>query len=206
MADQLPHLEAVLQDKLIEVADYQRPYAWGEKQLVDLWQDLDLIGSDRHYAGTLVLQQTDRIKKAQDGKDLTVYEVVDGQQRLTTCVILIEQLRRAMGQYPEVGLDEVDDVRRDLARLVRVNIGGVPVPRLRLGTDLHEFFDRSILGDGPVDKAHIVAGEERLLFAKDFYQSKIAELVSGQEPHEAVRRQLSYEPESASACASLCTT
>lgn len=108
MADQLPHLKGLLQDKLIEVADYQRPYAWGEKQLRDLWQDLDLLGTDRHYAGTLVLQRTDRVRQSQDGEDLTVYGFVDGQQRLTTCVILLEQLRRTMEKYPSEEFEELD--------------------------------------------------------------------------------------------------
>lgn len=188
MADQLPHLDAVLQDKLIEVADYQRPYAWAEKQLSDLWQDLDLIGTDRHYAGTLVLQRTDRVKQTKDGKDLTVYEVVDGQQRLTTCIILLEQLRRAMEPYLGVGFDDFDDASRDLLRLVRANIDGVLVPRLKLGTDLREFFDRSVLGAAPIDKAQLVAGEERLYFAATYFQTRITALVDGTDTNEAVRR------------------
>jgi len=32
-------LEQVLQDKLLNIGDYQRPYAWEEKQLSDLWAD-----------------------------------------------------------------------------------------------------------------------------------------------------------------------
>ena len=188
MADQLLNLEAVLQDKLIEVADYQRPYAWGEKQLQDLWQDLDLIGTDRHYAGTLVLQQTDRGKRTQDGKDLTVYEVVDGQQRLTTCIILLEQLARAMEAYTGLGFDDFDDARRDVARLVRVNVGGVATARLRLGIDLRDFFERSILGASPVDKSEIVAGEQRLLLASNFFRESISALLEGSAADEAVRR------------------
>ena len=190
MADQLPHLKGLLQDKLIEVADYQRPYAWGEKQLRDLWQDLDVLGTDRHYAGTLVLQRTDRVRQSQDGEDLTVYEVVDGQQRLTTCVILLEQLRRTMEKYPSGEFEEldVDGARRDLARLVRVNIGGVSCPRLRLGDDLNEFFDKSVLGKEATDKDRLVAGEQRLLAAAAFFKGEIDNLIEGTSETEAVRR------------------
>lgn len=49
-------LAQILQDKLLNVAAYQRPYAWDEKQLADLWADLDLLGTLPHYTGTLVLQ------------------------------------------------------------------------------------------------------------------------------------------------------
>jgi len=190
VADQLPHLKGLLQDKLIEVADYQRPYAWGDKQLRDLWQDLDLLGADHHYAGTLVLQRTDRVLQSQDGEDLTVYEVVDGQQRLTTCVILLEQLRRTMGKYPSGNFEDldIDGARRDLARLVRVNIGGVSRPRLRLGADLNEFFDKSVLGTEATDKDRLVAGEQRLFAAAAFFQDEIDILIDGAGETEAVRR------------------
>ncbi len=50
-------LPAVVRDRLLVIADYQRPYAWELKQLNDLWEDLDLLGPNRtHYAGTLVLR------------------------------------------------------------------------------------------------------------------------------------------------------
>lgn len=190
MADQLPHLKGLLQDKLIEVADYQRPYAWGEKQLRDLWQDLDLLGTDRHYAGTLVLQRTDRVRHSQDGADLTVYEVVDGQQRLTTCIILLEQLRRRMDECPGGALEDldIDGARRDIAQLLRVNIGGVSRSRLRLGTDLDEFFDKSVLGQEATDKDRLVAGEQRLLAAAVFFRTEISNLIEGTSEAEAARR------------------
>ena len=50
-------LPAVINERLLEVPDYQRPYAWRRKQLEDLWEDLDLLGpKGSHYAGTLVLR------------------------------------------------------------------------------------------------------------------------------------------------------
>src|ERR1700676_819596 len=50
------HLPAVVNERLLEVPDYQRPYAWRKKQLEDLWEDLDLLGPrGGHYAGTLML-------------------------------------------------------------------------------------------------------------------------------------------------------
>lgn len=41
-------LPQVVSDRLLIVADYQRPYAWGEKQWHDLWEDLDLLGALRN--------------------------------------------------------------------------------------------------------------------------------------------------------------
>lgn len=190
MAEQLPHLDGVLQDKLIEVADYQRPYAWTEKQLRDLWQDLDLMGLDHHYSGTLVLQRTDSVVTSHDGKDLTRYEVVDGQQRLTTCIILLDQLQRAMQALAHHDLDDLDldGAQQDLKRLIKVNIGGVSTPRLKLGTDFNDFFADSILGDQPVVKNQLSAGERRLQAAAQFFRDQIVLLLEGVDEAEGARR------------------
>jgi len=51
-------LPQVVNDRLLEVPDYQRPYAWALKQLGNLWEDIDLLDpTGRHYAGTLVLRE-----------------------------------------------------------------------------------------------------------------------------------------------------
>lgn len=64
---------------------YQRPYAWEDKEIVQLIDDIDDIGtSENYYIGSLIVS---RVK----GKKET-YEVVDGQQRLTTLFLLLQYL------------------------------------------------------------------------------------------------------------------
>jgi len=56
---------------------YQRNYAWGEMQIEQLIEDI--LGSSKDYfLGNLIVNQ----------KDNHVYEVIDGQQRLTTLFLL----------------------------------------------------------------------------------------------------------------------
>lgn len=66
---------------------YQRNFAWGEKQITQLIQDIyDNYKSDkisRYYIGSLVV-----LLRNNDGK----YEVIDGQQRLTTISLLCKAL------------------------------------------------------------------------------------------------------------------
>ena len=41
--------------RMFRVPEYQRPFAWERQQLLDLWNDLDLLGPDStegHFAGT----------------------------------------------------------------------------------------------------------------------------------------------------------
>ncbi len=132
MADRLQNLAVVLGDNRIEVTDYQRPYAWEEKQLRDLWDDLDLLGTDHHYAGTLVLNEMNKLLTTQEGEDVSTFEVGDGQQRLATCLILIDRMRRAMTGSPARGVSGIDGALSDLRRLLHVTIGGTRRTRLSL--------------------------------------------------------------------------
>ena len=64
---------------------YQRNYAWSEIQIVQLIEDIEssIDGSNKNYfLGNLIVNQTDN----------NVYEVIDGQQRLTTLYLLEKYL------------------------------------------------------------------------------------------------------------------
>jgi len=93
------------------IPPYQRGYSWGEQQVGDLLQDLDYAFSERettedftHYFGTIVL--LDKGTKSTGGKNFDSFEVIDGQQRLTTISILISQLNKQLDSIPEKQLDE----------------------------------------------------------------------------------------------------
>ena len=61
---------------------YQRGYAWEEKHIVQLLEDIMDVSTDGHYyIGTLV------VYPREDG-----FEVIDGQQRLTTLFLLLKYL------------------------------------------------------------------------------------------------------------------
>ena len=97
-------LPGLFANKCFRIPNYQRGYAWGESQLNDLWDDLMDIqkngGSYRpHYTGAITLQQIDSSTLTPAEKKLSTsgmeyYNVVDGQQRLTTLVILLNTLAK----------------------------------------------------------------------------------------------------------------
>ena len=70
---------------------YQRNFAWGESEVKQLVQDIvdfSAAHPDKNYfIGTLVV-----FERYEDGK--TIYETIDGQQRLTTLNILFAVLHR----------------------------------------------------------------------------------------------------------------
>lgn len=174
-------LPAVINERLLEIPDYQRPYAWREKQLADLWEDLDLLGpSGSHYAGTLVLRdvlQLDGQPKtsiADDGATLRHCEVVDGQQRLTTCLLLLDRIRRRLECLAEAGVE----LAAGIANRIRTtySIDRAHVPRLRLGAGLNPYWVDISLGDQHFVGAALIAGQERLRDAAIFFDAKLAAL------------------------------
>ncbi len=67
------------------IPDFQRNYAWGESQLEQFWIDVTAVAEGKfpdHFLGPIVLLNSDNRKP-----------VIDGQQRLTTLVILAGVIR-----------------------------------------------------------------------------------------------------------------
>ncbi|EQL54011.1 hypothetical protein N404_03905 [Helicobacter pylori FD506] len=85
------HLEDILKDKLYyQIPIYQRPYQWTEENCEKLLDDLFFNYEDDresdYFCGSLVL-----IAISEDSKAKT-YDVVDGQQRLSTFILLAKVL------------------------------------------------------------------------------------------------------------------
>jgi len=72
---------------------YQRNYDWGEKQVLQLIEDIADYANDsaksnhKYYLGTIVVYPRTEGSK-------TYYETVDGQQRLMTLTILLNVLKQ----------------------------------------------------------------------------------------------------------------
>lgn len=69
---------------------YQRAYAWGEDQILTLLRDVadyQRKRAESYYIGSLVTHA-----RWSPGEETLVYEVVDGQQRLTTIFIILAAL------------------------------------------------------------------------------------------------------------------
>ena len=79
----------VFKDRFFKIPDYQRGYSWEvDPQLLDLRKDIENIYSKnyKHFTGTIVAAKI-------NGSENHL-EIVDGQQRLTTLVILLKEIYR----------------------------------------------------------------------------------------------------------------
>jgi uncharacterized protein with ParB-like and HNH nuclease domain len=86
-------LSNILEGKLFRIPDYQRGYAWERQQWDDFIEDIDTLIDDKiisHYTGTIVIYQPNtKPTDTYGNKRLEVVDVVDGQQRLTTCSLYL---------------------------------------------------------------------------------------------------------------------
>ncbi|WQW46818.1 DUF262 domain-containing HNH endonuclease family protein [Helicobacter pylori] len=84
-------LDGVVEKGMFEIPSYQRGYAWQERQLKDFWNDLEHVsklGDKFHYMHSLTLRKSD-----DDFGDID-FEIIDGQQRLATSLILLGLLAK----------------------------------------------------------------------------------------------------------------
>lgn len=74
-------------DTVFTIPEYQRAYSWGIENCDKLWQDInDFVESDskdRYFFGTIIINCQD---------DDTKYGLIDGQQRTTTFLLLLNAL------------------------------------------------------------------------------------------------------------------
>lgn len=85
-------------DSLYKIPQYQRPYKWEDEQIDKLWDDVyDAFESDEsnYFLGSIVTAKP-------RGGDSGYLDVVDGQQRLTTLMILFCVVRDL---YPNINKD-----------------------------------------------------------------------------------------------------
>jgi uncharacterized protein with ParB-like and HNH nuclease domain len=88
--DNVLSLEELFSGKAFRVPDYQRGYAWETPQWDDFLEDLEYLSPGKHhYTGTVILHQQAKNLRDEEGKTHSLFDIVDGQQRLTTVVILL---------------------------------------------------------------------------------------------------------------------
>ncbi|WP_213949462.1 DUF262 domain-containing protein [Luteibacter sp. dw_328] len=89
-------LAQLLQGRLFRIPDYQRPYAWRKQQRDELFSDIEEVQEtdQDHFMATVVALVKDRRKIVAD--EYTAVDLVDGQQRITTLIVLLKAVEQAL--------------------------------------------------------------------------------------------------------------
>ena len=132
------NIRDLLRDKFFEIPIYQRPLSWTEdnfQKLVDDIKDAIDSGEESYFLGAIILKRKD---------DIT-YEIVDGQQRLTSLLILLAVFRDYLNEYKlhRWLIDEGDEY------------AGIPArERIKVWKDFHNMFLEYIYA--PAGRQYIV--------------------------------------------------
>lgn len=141
--------ELITQRKLFAVPLHQRNYSWGEEQVEQFLSDIKAAfnaSTMDYFIGLMVLQ----------GPQNGVWEVLDGQQRLTTVTTIYSAIRNWLKER-----NFSDDANQIEAEYLGVRqLGGQFSPRVRLNSLNHDVFERHVIRSSPTvelqqEKFHI---------------------------------------------------
>lgn len=172
-------LSALFSNKFFRIPDYQRGYAWGEMQLNDLWEDIEDIkgvnGTYRpHFTGTISLQkiemsQLSRSEQALVRDGYEFYNIVDGQQRLTTVSILLFEVIKMLPKTRQKELIAQYLYKNQKPRIYRFSYSGT-------NNNNNLFLKKEIFEDSNVGSARPNVYTNNLKKAKVFFQERIKTL------------------------------
>jgi len=153
------------------IPTYQRKYSWTDNERKALWQDIEESIEDNmnHFVGTLSFKENKSVGLSTD----TVYEIIDGQQRITTLFILLKVL-----------IDKIQDEGVKKSQLFAF-IGSQDNLKLHpLGAD-GDFLNKLLFEPETISHEKISKRSQRLMFSA---KSQFAAFANALTPQEIEQR------------------
>lgn len=157
---------------------FQRPYVWKEvEQWEPLWKDIRRVAELRiaqphlnatHFLGAVVIQSHEA-----QSKRLTTWNVIDGQQRLTTLQILADATRSLLAQanLPKLA-GQLEDLTHNSEKYVED--GDSPLKLRHLNKD-RETFDELMTADSPVDYEDLSHADSQIVAAHHYFSTVVGQ-------------------------------
>ncbi|MBL8474162.1 MAG: DUF262 domain-containing protein [Rhodocyclaceae bacterium] len=156
-----------------QIPRFQRDYSWNSEEWEDLWTDLQdslkVGGEPAHYMGYLVLQSAD---------DKT-FDVIDGQQRLTTISIIVLAVLKNLQRLIKDGTEAQANQRR-MDQIQQTYVGYLdPVtllarPKLTLNRNNNNYFQNYLVPLGHLPQRGLRASEHLLRKAFEWFDKQVA--------------------------------
>jgi len=154
------------------VPPFQRDYSWTEDEWDDLWQDILALfepdGEPAHYMGYLVLQSSDSKR----------FDVIDGQQRLTTISLIILAGLGHLQDLVNANLDSANNAKRKeqiqnsyIGYLDPVSL--VPRSKLELNRNNNRFYQTYLIPLEKLPQRGLNASEHKLRKAFIWFKDRI---------------------------------
>ena len=190
-------LGSFLGNEKLFIPEYQRGYSWEETQLDDFWIDLIEIYQektrDEHFLGQVVIH-----KNKEDGKRY----IIDGQQRISTTIILLDILRTKFKEIADSTNN--NDANDDAEDINTKYIGRVSESKkeqyLSMGGVDKEFFINYIQARGPIDysdrkfeKKRLRPSNYNIFYASKFFEDKVSKFITKKSPNEYIELNKLYQ-------------
>lgn len=166
-------LRNIFGESVFIIPDYQRGYSWQTQQLDDLWSDIEcLSNAKKHYTGTITIKKSDK-----DHTPYASYEVVDGQQRLTTLFILISQIIFISDkkETSSISGEKLDLLRH---KFIKPDIDGRNFLFLQNSSEEKDRFFQNLIAKKLTVRSKNKANsyERNLIAARDYFINKLQKL------------------------------
>lgn len=121
MQSELKSLSKIFAECIFRIPDYQRGYSWEQKHLKDFWNDIEQLPEGKnHYTGVLTLEPVALGLYERWDDDLWIIQakrysplyVVDGQQRLTTAIVLLQSILESIPDEAELNYTSKAEIRK----------------------------------------------------------------------------------------------
>lgn len=153
---------------------FQRDYSWTDVEWDELWLDIQEAtkpdGESAHYMGYLVLQTLN---------DKT-FDVIDGQQRLTTLSIIVLAILRNLKRLVETG----QDAERNQQRLEQIRssyigyldpVTLVAASKLTLNRNNNDYYQNYLVPLAVLPQRGFKASEHAMRKASDWFEKRVLE-------------------------------
>ncbi len=177
---------------LFNIPSYQRPYAWTPAEASRLLEDLLLAvdedkacggNGDGHFLGSVVLLCETNVCSSRGMKNATAserqqFQIIDGQQRLVTVVILLGVLR-----------DIIAENDRGIAQQIQ-SMFEIPGPadraRLVMNGGEGKFLNKFVLRPGASEDMpacdKLSTAQENMLAVREYFAAELSNMEAGQLP------------------------
>jgi hypothetical protein len=158
---------------------FQRDYSWTDTEWDDLWTDIQLVQSNSepaHYMGYLVLQSADD----------KLFEVIDGQQRLTTLSIIVLAILRNLQKLVDQEIDtDNNKARMDQIRSSYIGyldpVTLIPRSKLTLNRNNDHYYQGYLVPLKSLPVRGFKASEHAMRKASDWFERRILEYLNDQQ-------------------------
>lgn len=163
--------DLLIGDRTFEIPVYQRNYSWEEKQCDDLWNDIYYLKpGKKHYFGTILIKKVERTKD-HGLKTFEVFELIDGQQRISTILILLREILNQISYLNDPELNE------GLQKFEEDYLNYKNIYKLELMGEDREFFKENIIDNQDFPEEILTPSRKRLKDAKTFFKDRFKQII-----------------------------